>query len=38
MQLFADKYLLGTMCWKWTGDELQANITIYSGKSNFLNI
>ena len=23
-QLLADKYLLGTMCWKWTGDELQA--------------
>ena len=23
-QLFADKYLLGTMCWKWSGDELQA--------------
>ena len=35
---------LGTMGWKWTGDELQAaedflmTSNIFSGKSNFLNI
>ena len=43
-QLFAVKYFLGTMCWKWAGDELQAlesflrTSLFIQGNLNFLNI